>query len=268
MGLVTFVSHRGAPGTTTTALAVAGAWPAAPESRKLLGEMDSAGGVLALRLGLAEDPGLVSLAAATRHGMTRGELWDHAQLLSGGLAVVPGPSSISVATQLLAGSNGDLGRWFAGLTDVDVILDAGRLAPHGPSASLVGASDVAVMVAQPVAGQLHGAAQQIVDLRSRGVRVGWCLAGEGPYSPTAVEEAYGVPVFGTIPTDARGATMIFGSAPSRKLIRTPLVRSATTLAAHLSGWLHDRRTPEPSAGLDGSAVLDPSPHDGTAEVTA
>ena len=263
MSLVTFVSHRGAPGATSLALAVAAAWPTAEPRRKVLLEADPAGGVLALRLGLAEDPGLVSLAAAARHGLDRGELWDHAQALPGGLAVVPGPSSIAVASQLLATSAGGLGGWLAGLSDIDVIADAGRLAPSSESTALVRASDLVVMVAAPVADQLHPGAQQLSGLRTRGTEVGWSLVGRGPYEPAAVEDAYGIPVLGTIPDDARGASMLFSASTARKLSRTPLVRAATTLAEHLAPWLdrHAANTDEAqSAGFatEEVAVDDPT----------
>lgn len=49
MALVCFVSQKGSPGTTTTALAVAAAWLTPDGRRKLFVEADPFGGVLALR---------------------------------------------------------------------------------------------------------------------------------------------------------------------------------------------------------------------------
>ena len=49
MPLISLVSLKGSPGVTTTALALAAAWPA---PRRLLAELDPAGGDLEIRLGL------------------------------------------------------------------------------------------------------------------------------------------------------------------------------------------------------------------------
>jgi hypothetical protein len=248
VSLVTFVSARGAPGVSTVALSVAGVWPSAEGGAKVLMEVDPAGGVLGLRLGLGEDPGLVSLAAAARHGLERMALWDHAQELPGGLAVVPGPASSSVAAQVLASTGGRLGEWLAGLGDVDVIADAGRLSGVSAAMGFVASSDLAVVVACPVVDQLHAGAAQASALVARGVRVGWCLVGDGPYQPAEVEDAYGIDVWGVVPSDARGSGLLFSGAPAKKLSRTALVRSTASLAAHLSGWLH-RPSPEQAPAL-------------------
>lgn len=258
MSLISFVSARGAPGVSTVALSVAGVWPSVEGGGKLLMEVDPAGGVLGLRFGLGEDPGLVSLAAAARHGLDRTALWDHGQELAGGLAVVVGPASSSVAAQVLASGGGRLGEWLAGLGDVDVIADAGRLTGVSPALEFVAASDLVVVVARPVVDQLHAGAEQASGLAARGVRVGWCLVGDGPYRPADVEAAYGIDVWGAIPTDHRGAGLMIGGAPGKKLARTALVRSAASFAAHLSGWLHQSgpspTPPHPAAVPEDEAV--------------
>ena len=68
-------------GATTLALALAGSL-----ERAVLIEADADGGVLALRYGLAREPGMATLAAS-RPGSGGGVL-DHAQALPGGLPVV------------------------------------------------------------------------------------------------------------------------------------------------------------------------------------
>lgn len=257
MSLVTFASARGAPGVSTVALSTAAVWPTADGRRKVLVEVDPAGGVVGLRLGRGEDPGLVSLAASARHGLDRTTLWDHAQELPGGLAVVPGPASASVAGQVLASTGVRLGEWLAGLEDVDVIADAGRLTGISPALGFVAASNLVVVVAKPVVDQLHAGAEQASALVARGVRVGWCLVGDGPYRPAAIEAAYGIDVWGAIPRDSRGAGLMFSGAPAKKLARTPLVRSASSLATHLHGWLH-RPVPQPEPLPPPSVPVDPA----------
>lgn len=248
MGLVTFASVRGAPGASTVALAVAAAWPA-PE-RSLLLEADPAGGVVSLRTGTAPDPGLVSLGAAARHGVSMRDLWDHAQLLPGGTKVVPGPVSGAVAARVLATSGSALASWLAERTDVDVIADAGRLVTGSPAEAFVERSSLVVVVARPVVDQLHPGSALLLGLRARGVPAGWCLVGDGPHSAADVADAYGVPVFGVIPHDPKGAGLVGMAGPGRKLARTGLVRAAAGLAGHLHDWLH------PAADQDGAELAD------------
>lgn len=236
MGLVTFCSVRGAPGVSTTALAVAAAWPVL--ERSVLLEADPAGGVVSLRTGIAAEPGLVSLGAAARHGVSLRDLWDHAQPLPGGAAVVPGPVSTAVAARVLSISGASLGSWLAERTDVDVIADAGRLVAGSPAEAFVERSSVVVLVARPVLDQLHPGSGLLLGLRARGVPAGWCLVGEGPHGPGEVEDAYGVPVFGVVPNDPRGAALVGTAGPARKLSRTPLAWAAHALASHLHDWLH------------------------------
>ena len=61
-----------------------------------------AGGDVAARFGLAPEPGLVSLASATRRSASPDALWAHTQELPGRLAVVVGPASAKQARAALA----------------------------------------------------------------------------------------------------------------------------------------------------------------------
>lgn len=234
------------------ALAVAAAWPAT--ERSLLFEADPAGGVVSLRTGIAPDPGLVSLGAAARHGVSMRDLWDHAQLLPGGTKVVPGPVSGAVAARVLATSGSALASWLAERTDVDVIADAGRLVTGSPAEAFVERSSLVVVVARPVVDQLHPGSALLLGLRARGVPAGWCLVGDGPHSAADVAEAYGVPVFGVIPHDPKGAGLVGMAGPGRKLARTGLVRAAAGLAGHLHDWLHPTAE-QGDAEVAASAVL-------------
>lgn len=63
--LIGLCSLKSSPGVTTTAIALAAAWPVnAP--RPTIIEADAHGGDIAVRFYVAEDPGLQSLAAASR----------------------------------------------------------------------------------------------------------------------------------------------------------------------------------------------------------
>ena len=107
------------------------------------------------------------------------------------------------------------------------------------------------MVAAPVADQLHAGAQQLATIQPA-TSVGWCLVGHGTYEPAAVEDAYGVPVLGTVPEDVRGAEMLFSASSARRIGRTPLVRAASTLADHLATWVDQQSASDTRMRSNGS----------------
>src|SRR5258708_11342673 len=85
MALIAIAADKGAPGVTTTALALAAVWP----RPVLLAECDPAGGDLVYRLPAADgsrlDPrrGLLSLAVAARRGLQPHQAWEHTPKLNG-----------------------------------------------------------------------------------------------------------------------------------------------------------------------------------------
>ncbi len=254
MSLVCFASFKGSPGTTLTALATAATWPTGEYRRKLLLEADPDGGVLALRYRLPAKPGLLSLAAATRHGLNPEQLWDHAQTLPGGLPVVLGPEGPEQATEVLRSNGRALGEWLTSLHGVDVIADLGRLSLGSAAFELARSADAVLAVARPEASQLQPAAQRLVALGPYGPRVGWVLVGEKPYSAQAVTDAYGLPVVHVVAEDRRGASLMETGANPKKLRRSTLVRSVTGLAEALATWLHPAANPSP----DRSAATPPA----------
>ncbi len=238
MSLVCFASFKGSPGTTLTALATAAAWPTDGNRRKLLLEADADGGALALRYQLPTKPGLISLAAAARRGLSKDQIWDHAQSLPGGLPVVLAPDGPEQANEVLRGSGRELGQWLSALPDVDVIADVGRLSIGSAAFELVSAADAVLGVVRPTAIELQPAAQRMVALSAYGLRVGWVLIGEKPYTANDVSRAYGLPVVHVVEHDDRGAKQMETGTNPNKLRRSSLVRSIAGLADTLSEWLH------------------------------
>lgn len=225
--MIVIGSATGAPGATTTALAVA-AWL----DGAVLVEADPDGGVLALRYGLGLEPGMVTLGAASQSG-TEGVL-AHAQTLPGGTHVVVGPETAERATHLWRLAGPGLVRTLDSVADRTVIVDAGRLGPSSPALGVIDAAHAVAVVCRSVAEEVIAAADRVTLLGRDRTNVGLVLIGDRPYSATDIATQMDVPVFGTIAFDRRGAAALAGSSSSRALSRSALMRSARTLAESLA----------------------------------
>lgn len=150
MGLYVVASAKGSPGVTTTAVVLAGAWPAEP----VLADLDPAGGDVALRyrdeagVPLDPDKGLLSLGAAVRRGSSEVQLSDHVQRVSGGLEVLAGVSSPS-QVQGLGPAWLHLARAMKIVPERDVIADCGRLMPGSATIPVLQHADAVLMIARP-----------------------------------------------------------------------------------------------------------------------
>ncbi len=233
MGLICFASQKGSPGVTLTALAVAAALPVAEGRRKVLLEADADGGSVAVRYQLGRQPGLITLAAASRHGLGREDIWAHAQALPGGLAAIVAPERADRASSVLATSGKALASWLSSLPGVDVIVDCGRLSPASPALPFAHHADAVFMVSRPVAEQIQPAAERALALQGAGRRVAWVLIGEHPYSAADVAEATGIRVAAVLPDDPRSAEALLGGGTTGRLRRSPLLRAATSFAAQM-----------------------------------
>ena len=180
MALIAVAADKGAPGVTTTALALAAVWP----RPVLLAECDPAGGDLVYRLPAAEGGrldqrrGLLSLAVAARRGLQPHQVWEHTQKLNGGLDILTGVTNAEQG----AGLNllwGPVGRVLAASAQADVIADCGRLGVDGPLYDLLAEAAVVVLVTRASLGE-------VVRLRDRSAAVATALQKRGR-TATAVE---------------------------------------------------------------------------------
>jgi len=251
VALIAFAADKGSPGVTTTALSLAAVWP----RRALLAELDPSGGDIVLRLRgprqtlLSPERGLLSLAVAARRKLTTESLWQHVQILDGGLEVL-----IGLAAPEQAGGLGNLWRpltaLLAGIPGVDVLADCGRLFPGTPVMDVLRGSALAVLVTTPevdAVAHLRSRAislcQQLGTAGFEGVPVGvLAVAGpkdtDGPRQIEAVLAASSVPVrvLGRIARDDAAAAMLRGQWGGR-LSRSLLVRSAREVATVLTNSL-------------------------------
>ena len=252
MALIAVAADKGAPGVTTTALALAAVWP----RPVLLAECDPAGGDIVYRLpgagGARLDPrrGLLSLAVAARRGVTPAQVWDHVQKLRGGLDVLLG---VTTAEQ---GSGLDplwdaLGAALAALPGADVIADCGRLGPDGPYYELLAHAAAVVLVVRPSLGE-------VVRLRDRAAALSAAVGQRGGHDGRVgllvvvdhrgfgaalaeVGQAVGYPgspvsVLGAVAYEARSAELLRGEWGG-KLRKSLLIRTAGEVTTRLvSQW--------------------------------
>lgn len=225
-GLVCVTGSKGSPGATTLAAALASSVPT-ESGRVLLIDADPDGGDLAALFGAATNPGLVTLAAATRHRFELDDVERHTQLLSDAVALLAAPSSPEQAGATLT----SLGRHFAeSLSQATAVADLGRWRPDSPAAELVRAAAATVLVVNPtVAGVAH-ARTVFEDLSSRCRRVVVATRGERPYRPDEVAAAVGAESAVALPGDRATVSML---VVVRRPRRTPLGRTARALADDL-----------------------------------
>jgi hypothetical protein len=140
-----------------------------------------------------------------------------------------------------------LADWAVAQAEVDVIVDCGRIAPGSAMLTAMTAADLVLVVTRPSIDQLRPAAARSTALTSAGVRSGLLWVGDHPYGPAEVAATLDVDVAGVIAWDPRTAAVLTGlHGAVRDLRRSPLVRSAATLAAELA--------PTPGVGVEvGSA---------------
>ena len=230
MSLTCLCSAHGSPGVTTTSVALVGVWPEG--RRALLVEADPWGGMLAARLGLSDHPGLVSLAAAGRHGLDEGLVWRHAQRAGDGVAVIVAPPSPEHAQSAFGDLAGRFAAWCSGQDSVDVVADCGRLTSDPVSLPLLRHADRVLMVVRPTVDQLRPAALRFEALNRLGVEASLLLVGDNPYGPEEVEASVGVPVASLVIWDPQAAATL-GGGRGRDVRKSPLVRSAVSLVDRL-----------------------------------
>jgi hypothetical protein len=244
MTLIVLTSSRGAPGVTTTVLALAVLWP----RPTVLVEADVSGSssVAAgyLRGTIGPQRGLIHLAVAHRAGtLAADSIREQAVALTddGSRLLVP---ALANADQVGSMTNGFWDRLGAVLTALggagtDVIVDAGRAgASNGPE-PLFRYADMVLLVARTSLDAVVSVRARVGQLRSAladsvpGVdALGLLLVGDGrPHRAGDVSKAVGLPVVATVSYDEANAQVLSHGAPrSRRFDTSPLIRSIRSAA--------------------------------------
>jgi hypothetical protein len=243
MALLSFMSAKGAPGTTTTSMLLANLWPAP----SILVDADPLGGDVALRLPgehgpLDPDRGLMSLLPAARRGLEPQTVVAHAQTALGGqqlLAGLPGPEQAIAAAPLWP----SLAQAFARIPGADVIADVGQVTARATHLAMLENAAALLCVYRPTAWSAVHTRRRLESLeellRDRQTRVGIvCVA-----SPSAARDVAaaadsivrGLPWvtdYGVVADDPATAVIYQGGEVFRPE-RSLLARSGQTLARRL-----------------------------------
>jgi cellulose biosynthesis protein BcsQ len=251
MALIAIAADKGSPGVTTTALALAAAWP----RPVLLAECDPAGGDLVYRFpapdgeGLDPRRGLLSLAVAARRGLQSHQVWEHAQKLNGGLDVLTGVTNAEQG----AGLNplwGQVGRVLADVPQADVIADCGRIGADGPPYDLLAEASVLLLLTKPEMGEVIRLRDRVnaltaaLDRRGRrGLPTAVAVIADQRHSRRALGEVghvvaqagSGAQLIGAIADDPGTAAQLgAGSGTASRLAKSPLMRTAHDIAGQLA----------------------------------
>jgi hypothetical protein len=250
--LIALCSAKGAPGVTTSALALALSWP----RPVVLAELDPAGGDVLAGYGRGEVSagGLADLALAARRGGLARHL--DGQLLrldpEGRARLLPGLADPAGARHV------DWDRLAAALASmedgaIDVVADCGRLRTDHFPAAVVRRAAAVVLATGSTLPAVRAGTHAISEVRGRDGRTGLLatlVIGPGePYGEREIGEALGVPVVIVLPRDAKAAAVLSDGAPAGRLFaQSALMRAARTVAARLvdlAAAHESRLTPPP-----------------------
>ena len=258
--LIALCSAKGAPGVTTSGLALALSWP----RPVLLAELDPSGGDVLAGYGRGEFSagGLSDLELAARRGGLARHLDSQLMRLDpeGRARLLPGLADPAGARHV----NWDrLATVLASVEDgvTDVIADCGRLrAEHSPAA-VVHRADAVVLVTGSTLRAVRAATQAMAELRGADGRAGvvasLVIAPGEPYGEREIGEALGVPVVGSLPRDGKAAAVLSDGVPAGRLFaQSPLLRAARTVATRLVelAEAHESRLIPPPASVSASVT--------------
>ncbi len=224
MSVLALASVAGAPGVTTTAVALALAWP----RPVVLVEADPIGASAVLpgllRGGARHDRGVLDAAVAARSGALTAALPELLIALPGGqarlLAGLARPEQAATMTRswpVLAPALAEA----SAVLDLDVIIDVGRLSQAGAALPALGTAEKVLAVTRTTLPALHVLRAWLPTLRSALVdqtRLGLLLVGEGqPYRAGEITRTLDVPVTAVLPEEpGAAAAYSTGSAHPRR----------------------------------------------------
>ncbi|MFJ9544058.1 hypothetical protein ACIRPX_43595 [Streptomyces sp. NPDC101225] len=243
MGVIAFAGCSGAPGVTTSALALLLSWPLEAGRRMILAECDPDGGAVLhglLQGTLGDRYGLRNLSVAARKGEFSEAFWRQLidvsgeggeresprdRLLLPGLTAPAQSASLGQVWKMLA----QMFRGIEAESGHDVLVDLGRRGAYGPCGVLAEQADATLVVVRNTLRCLQAAEGRVRALEERVGDVGVLLIDEGPYPAGEVQRVLRVPVVATLPYVPQDARVLSdGAEQSRRFARSPLMKAART----------------------------------------
>ncbi|GJF26470.1 hypothetical protein [Streptomyces sp. HO565] len=248
MAVIALAGCSGAPGVTTSALALLLSWPVEPGRRMILAECDPDGGAVLhglLQGTLGDRYGLRNLSVAARKGEFGEAFWRQLIDLSieDGKAesprdrlLLPGITDPAQATSLSSVWKG-LATMFRGIDadhGHDVLVDLGRRGAVGPSGVLAEQADLVLVVVRNTLRCLQAAQSRVNALSERVGDVGLVVIDEGPYPAGEVQRVLQVPVVATLPYAPKEAGVLSdGADQPRHFTKSALMKAARTTSTLL-----------------------------------
>ena len=253
MAVIALAGGLGAPGVTTTAMALLLTWPLDAGRRMILAECDPDGGAIlpgALQGTVATTHGLRQLALAGRQNQLAEAFWRQLvdlteagtrdRLLLPGLYDPAHASSMGPVWEQLAAMFGGIEQH-----GHDVLVDLGRRGVFGPSAVLAQRADVVVLVARTTLRSVQSAQVRLEALREQLEGIGEVvvlLVEGGPYRPHDVAQHLGATVVATLPWRPQQAAVLSDGAESPRRFETgDLMRAARSASVMLHEMISARR---------------------------
>ncbi|MEU3090722.1 hypothetical protein ACWCQ0_31380 [Streptomyces massasporeus] len=243
MAVIALAGCSGAPGVTTSALALLLSWPLDPGRRMILAECDPDGGAVLhglLQGSLGDRYGLRNLSVAARKNEFSDAFWRQLIDLSSedgkkesprDRLLLPGITDPAQAPSL--GSVWKiLAQMFRGIdaqTNHDVLIDLGRRGAYGPSGVLAEQADAVFVVVRNTLRCLQSAEGRVRTLEERVGDVSVLMIDEGPYPAGEVQRVLQVPVVATLPYAPKDARVLSdGAEQPRHFTKSPLMKAART----------------------------------------
>jgi MinD-like ATPase involved in chromosome partitioning or flagellar assembly len=221
--LITLISAKGSPGTTTASVALAAASP--PDDQALVLEIDPSGGDIEALTGITGEPGLLRVANDLRRQVDPQVLPGYAVPAPPGIDSILSPTAGPASTSLLGSIADRIGSAFSQLPAI-VVADAGRWSPRQASAQRIAGSDVVVLVCRPTVSSIEHVRHLVDAVRQLNRAVSVLLVGDRPYGPTEVAAALETHVVGALAWDPGAVASLWSDGVSKRWARSWLGRSA------------------------------------------
>lgn len=228
-------SLRGSPGATTLAMGLGAAWPSTTGRPRVVIEADPLGGVLAARYEeLRADRTIADAAVALRREFDLPRLLEVARPVWGGLPVVPAHPSAAQTSAVLAHAAERMALGLSSTTELDAVVDVGRLTAGSPALPLARRAVATLLVSRTRFEDVASLAARGQELRASGVEPWLVTVGSRPYDPDAVAAEAELPLLAALPHDSNAAMTLAGDgARDGRLRRSLLWRMVCELSSRL-----------------------------------